>query len=393
MVNRVVHNSIFWYIIPGLYSLYYFQGVLYDRGPLSLIAISLLLVFGLFFCFKTFIIDSRRPAPLKIILFFIVLVTISFIISPKYVHSRNTPFPLKTFDQYKELLLFFLSIFTGYQIGLKKLLASRQLLFCCAVFMGLAVLYYIRLHLILHESIQRDEITNNSAYFFVSILPYFVLLLKYKKWLGWFLILISLCFIVSSFKRGAIVISAAVLLYISVYGNSKNRISFKSILFATATMCIAVVLFLDFMDSSAFMTERVADTMEGNSSARDRLYANLWEHFLNSDLLHQLFGYGISQTVTFAENYAHNDWLEILTNYGLLGVALYASILYSLVRYRKYLSFDKPSRLCYTIIMISWILKTLFSMGIGITSSINIVLLGYLIGYSVQYRKRLHNLL
>lgn len=388
MIKNKSHSSIFWYIIPVLYSLYYLQGYLYERGPISLISISLLLILGIIFCLKTFFLDKFRPRPLTIIFVFLLLVSFSYLISPKFVFSRNELFPLSTFIQYKDFLIFFLAIFTGYQIGLKSQLKGKQLLLCCCVFFTLAVIQYIRLHATLHELFQRDEITNNAGYFFVALLPFFILLLKDSKILGWAFIIASLCFIVYTFKRGAIVVSAVILLYISVFGNSKNKISVKSILFATLTMFISVAFFLKFMAQSDFMQKRVNATLQGDSSNRDQLYGNLWDYWLNSDIFNQLFGHGISQTVNIAGNYAHNDWLEILIDYGLIGVFLYASILISLFKYRGHLNYENSLKVCYTSIMLIWIMKTLFSMGIGIPESLSMLLLGSLIGNSVSDQRK-----
>lgn len=385
MITKDSRSSILWYVIPILYSLYYLQGILYDRGLFSLIAISLLLLLGIFFCIKTFIVDSTRPRPLVTIFIFLSLVTVSYILSPKYVKSSHELQPLSTFIQFKDLLIFFLSIFTGYQIGLTNRLKNSQLIICCTVFFILAILYFIRMNAILYAITHRNEITNNAGYFFVAILPYFILLLKEKKILGWLFIAVSVIFITYTFKRGAIIITAVILIYVSTVGNSKKSISLKGILFAFVLMSCAVYFFLTVMESSEFMAQRVRATLAGDSSSRDTLYSYLWNEWLNADVLHQLFGFGMSQTVTFAGNYAHNDWLEILINYGFFGVILYACILVQLFKYRKNLNYNKWFKLCYTSIMLTWIMKTLFSMGIGVPESLSIILLGSLIGNSVSH--------
>lgn len=386
MIKDKSRYSLFWYLLPVLYSLYYLQGYLYDRGALSLIAISVLLFLGILFCLKTLFFDKERPRLFNVIFSIILLVSLSYLISPDFVVSGNEALPLSTFIQYKDFLIFFLAIFTGYQIGLKCQLEGKQLLLCCCVFFILAVIQYITLNQALHEKYEKDEITNNTGYFFAALLPYFILLLKYNKVLGWTFIIVSICFTIYTFKRGAIIVSAVILLYISVYGNTRNKISFKSISFAFLTMSIAVAFFLQFLAKSDYMQTRVDATLDGNSSYRDQLYSALWDNWLNSDLYHQVFGYGISQTVNIAGNYAHNDWLEISTDYGLLGIFLYAAIIISLFKYRKIFSHESYLKVCYTSIMLIWIMKTLFSMGIGIPESITMLLLGSLIGNSVSHQ-------
>ena len=80
--------------------------------------------------------------------------------------------------------------------------------------------------------------------------------------------------------------------------------------------------------------------------------------------------------------FAHNDWLELLSNFGLFGVIVYIMLFfaaYKLIRNPNWGDTDK--RLFMLTVIIMWFLITLFSM--GYTSSdgyLKAMLLAYLIG-------------
>lgn len=72
--------------------------------------------------------------------------------------------------------------------------------------------------------------------------------------------------------------------------------------------------------------------LEGNVSGRDRIYANIFNGWLDSDnFINLLFGYGFagSRLLSGSGHFAHNDWLELLSNFGLLGVTIYIVLFYS----------------------------------------------------------------
>lgn len=100
----------------------------------------------------------------------------------------------------------------------------------------------------------------------------------------------------------------------------------------------------------------------------------------------QLFGRGTAQTVMIAGNYAHNDWLEFLTDNGLLGALLYLTTIVSLFFYRRKIQKGSPMRCAFMIVLLFWFIKSIFSMGMGIMGGISMMLLGTIIGNTVAVR-------
>ena len=111
-----------------------------------------------------------------------------------------------------------------------------------------------------------------------------------------------------------------------------------------------------------FLMDRLDAMREGHVSGRDVMYANLWHHWLDADLFHMIFGYGMSQSYNAIGGPAHNDWLELLTDNGVLGVAIYFYFFYKLFMYISKLRDDSMIKLSMFLAILIFFTKTLFSM-------------------------------
>ena len=75
-----------------------------------------------------------------------------------------------------------------------------------------------------------------------------------------------------------------------------------------------------------------------------------------------LFGYGYLGTSRLIDSSAHSDWIEVLMDYGLLGVVLYLVIFIALV---KQVLRTNNLQLKYTLlsVILIWFFKSIYSMG------------------------------
>lgn len=136
--------------------------------------------------------------------------------------------------------------------------------------------------------------------------------------------------------------------------------------------------------NNEFLINRMKDMIESGGSNRDIIYKDIWEGWYNSKNPNQhLFGFGFagSQRLT-GGMYAHNDWLELLSNFGALGVSIYFILFYSsykLIRSSEWGEVDK--RLLMLTVVSIWFIITLFSMGYtDINGYLRAIILAYLIG-------------
>jgi O-antigen ligase len=126
--------------------------------------------------------------------------------------------------------------------------------------------------------------------------------------------------------------------------------------------------------------------VEGNVSGRDRIYANIFNGWLESDsIMNLFFGYGFagSRPLSGFDSYAHNDWLELLSNFGLLGVTIYFVLFYSIFKTIRNSSWGNDKKIIFLTIMGMWFATTLFSMGYtSMGGYLNAMMLAYLLGSS-----------
>lgn len=129
--------------------------------------------------------------------------------------------------------------------------------------------------------------------------------------------------------------------------------------------------------------------LEGNVSGRDRIYANIFNGWLDSDnFINLLFGYGFagSRLLSGSGHFAHNDWLELLSNFGLLGVTIYIVLFYSASKFIRNNKWGSDKKIIFITILGIWFVTTLFSMGYtSMGGYLNAIMLGYLIGSKNKY--------
>lgn len=183
-----------------------------------------------------------------------------------------------------------------------------------------------------------DGITNNVGYKFVPIMAMAFLLSKYRSLVEY----ISYFFIILSLKRGAFLIgSVSFISFLSlVIKTAKGLKKIQAQLFVVLTIISASFFIIHFFQNSEGFRNRIEMTLEGNSSGRDIIAENITDYFQNqTDFIAIAFGNGADATIDIAGNYAHNDWLELLINQGILGVSIF--FLFYVLWFKNYLIIRK----------------------------------------------------
>lgn len=194
---------------------------------------------------------------------------------------------------------------------------------------------------------------------FVYILP--LLILIRKRIFTSVLFIISLYFILIGAKRGLIICSILpLLLYIKDFSRGRKNV-FKWI-GAVFFIILAGFVISNLLENDSYLMTRYYDTLEGDSSGRDIIYSTYLNQWSNSDnILNILFGYGsVATEHTFLRSKAHSDWIEVLFDYGILGIILYVFYFINLIKlYVK----NKKSDYSSIYLCILWIcgLKSIFS--------------------------------
>ena len=385
LLNPAKLNHCDWFII--VWVLYYFQGVLYSSGgalSTGLLGINLLVSIN---CAIKIWKMPNNPSYIKglnlLVLMFTIYGFALILMSPSTIYYRMSGMSMASYNYIKAIYLSILPIYAFYYFSLKGYLTAERLRWWAVVFcISCVVSYFIymqqAMEKLLESGSSAEETTNNAGYLFLSLIPIWVFYRK-KPLLQYAGLAFCMAFLLMGMKRGAIAIGGVVYIYLiwQIIRNAKGKQRVIVILF-TATLAIVGVYFvIDMMTSGDYFMERLEATKEGNSSGRDSLYSFFWTYFTEkADAIQYLFGRGANGTLEIYYNYAHNDWLEIAVNQGLLGIVVYAVYwkkLYS--TWRK--STNIEAKTILALVGIIYFAKTFFSMSYGDMTYVCTSVLGY----------------
>lgn len=181
------------------------------------------------------------------------------------------------------------------------------------------------------------EIATSASYYVLAFLP-FMLLGKYRL-VKLFAILVALTLVVLSFKRGGLVaLLFGVLLYFFVSwkssGSKKNR--FFVPFFSLIVFLLFMVLFFRLDDFTGnVLGNKMTTVFEDGGSNRNDIYSAVFSAILNSDIIQLLFGHGwdsVNKSGLWITS-AHNDYLQLIYDLGIISVFLYISYIISLFKF------------------------------------------------------------
>lgn len=372
----------------ALWVMYYLQGVLYNSGGyLSMGLLGILLLISMVCAFKV-IRMHNTPVYFRGLTALLILFSIygfaHVLSNPGTVLYHGAMIEIASYNYIKSIYLSMLPIYPFYYYSRIGLLSLEKLKKWFFVFIAICTLIFFRSQKEFMALRGIEEATNNTAYMFLSLLPG-VVLFRNNKRIHLALMIYIFTFVILGMKRGALFIGAVMLIYYS-REMLKNSRSLQKIwvLLAIVLFVVAGFWFIEYrMETSDYMMQRVIETQEGDSSSRDRLYSFFFRHFIyDSSFLNQLFGHGANATIELYDNYAHNDWLEIATNQGLLGLLLY--FIYWVLSYKTWKSTtNSAAKIGIALFLIMYFLKTMISMSYGDMTFVVTSVLGY---YLAHYR-------
>lgn len=384
-LNPAKLNRCDWFII--VWVLYYLQGVLFPSGgaiSTGLLGINLLI--SIWCAIKVWQMPHHPPyikgLNLLVLLFSIYGFAL-ILMSPSTIHYRMSGMSMASYNYIKSIYLSILPIYAFYYFSIKGYLTAERLRWWAVVFCISCVLsYYIYMQQAMEKLLARgsmaEETTNNAGYLFLSLIPIWALFRK-KPLLQYAGLAFCMAFILMGMKRGAIAIGSVVFLYLiwQIIKNARGKQRFIVILLTAVLVVVGVYFVIDMMTSSDYFLQRLEATKEGNSSGRDSIYSFFWTYFTEkADAIQFLFGRGANGTLEIYYNYAHNDWLEIAVNQGLLGIAVYIVYwkqLYS--TWRQSTNIDAKTILA--LVGIIYFAQTLFSMSYADMTYVSTSVLGY----------------
>ena len=367
---------------------YNVQGTIIPTGGtiFSQLIILVAMLMGLYYTVKTIALPNKPIffTGLNVLFLMFVIYGVALLFSDNHYIIRFTGAEVSNSSYLKSIFLSVPNIYAFYYFSRRGYLTEPALKKWVVVYMMAAVFIFFdykatTIHKLLLEGTDVDEVTNNMGYLFVALIPA-VVMFKGKNILQYVFLSFCMVFIVMGMKRGAVIVGVLSILYFLYFnyryhrGISKLKVLFFSILIVLAAVYVVTYM----MDTSEYFSQRILQTEEGGSSGRDAIYEFFWNHFKNENEISKfLLGNGANATLEIGVNYAHNDWLEIAINQGLLGIFVYAFYwlcFYQTIRNTKQ---NLSAKLVLTLSFISFFIMTIFSMSYTEYSIFSATVFGY----------------
>lgn len=366
-----------------LIATYFAQGSLYAlESVIAKISLLLIIIISFFYLIKSLKLKSRKGVFYYALIAFLLLNFVGYLLQGVFGDGFSGIY----FSQLKKIIVSLLVFFPFYYFSYKGYLSKEQLLRFFIIMMPIVIFsFYLTKSNILSERLSDDEnVVNNSAYLFVSFIPY-VFLWSKRKLFSIISLSLLLFFIIQSGKRGAVIIGIMSTIFFAYY--QLTTLEPKKRLQGFIVSIIGVLLLIsfsyEFYLSNEYLINRLSKIDEGGSG-RDVIYSNLFNNWAESNnVFNYLLGFGFVSTVKYSgtNNLAHNDWLEVLTNFGLLGMFIYLTLFFASIFFIFNPNVEREDKFIMVSIIIIWFLKTLFSMFYtSISTVFIIVLLGFLFG-------------
>ena len=264
------------------------------------------------------------------------------------------------------------------------------------VLIGVAIIQYNYGQVIAYAKIaslsEDSGFTNNQGYFIAMVLP-LMFLWNEKPIIQYVGIAILMFYVLMAVKRGAIIV-AFLCLFIQLLSSLKSFNKRKSviIILAVATLCILGYNFIiNLLSTNEYFAYRFENSLEGDTSGRDSLYSSLFSAFLNnSNFFQLLIGWGADGTVLLMQQQAHNDWLEVLIDLGIVGIVVF--VVFWIRAFITCWRFEnKELKVLFLMVIIMLFVRTFFSMSINDMYISSTVVLGYCLANSENKSSKIHH--
>lgn len=377
MQNNINTHNFFRFFLFILFLVYFSQGLIYKSGAL-LSKVSLLLIIlisGIYFL-KTLLVKERKNQFYWAWSLLLTLNTFGFLLTMKFSALYT--------DMFKSILICSLSFYPFYYFTKNNVIKRQHFIIFFYLMLAITVLQYFRTTKQLVYISDQEFVVNSISYSFVALIP-FVFLIKKNKIISTVLFSIILYFVIMGNKRGAIIVSIVGILTYIYYQISilekKSRVKgYVGVFFL-----ILSILYFTYstFNKNEYIIKRMSSIYYGDSSGRDIIFTRIFNSWSNSENLGNLiFGYGFAGSLQLTGgSYAHNDWLELLSNFGLIGVLIYLFVFISAIKVVQRNNVVGDKKILLFSIVLMWFTTTLFSMWYSsIVIAMQSMLLGYIFG-------------
>lgn len=177
----------------------------------------------------------------------------------------------------------------------------------------------------------------NNAYYCLCALPLISLVTAPK--IRYFSIAVCVVAVFFSLKRSGIVAIGLMLFFCVIHKiRCDKRVDFKVVLLIVISLLVVTQYDIVTEVFNVDFLRRFDDTIETGGNGRIEIYQRTWNNISSGGFLRLLVGAGYNANIKFyGETYsAHNDFLEIIIDYGIVGFAIYFKLILDIVKKCRY---------------------------------------------------------
>lgn len=239
------------------------------------------------------------------------------------------------------LFVFWAIYYLTYKIGDIQLMSKFVLLMMAVLVYGYYVSYEYFIGIALQSDIHKQLI---SSYYVLFILP--LILCIDRKLIRLIAIVAVAVVLLSSAKRAGTIafVIAVFVYYLTVLLTTEGRYKIWQLLLFVIGIAVSLwgIDYL-FQNSDLYIIDRLSRLEEDKGSGRDEVYRVTIDMIGKISISGFVFGNGFSAVGFDSPMHmgAHNDFLEVIYDYGIVGLALYVVLHIQLIKYTIRLIKDK----------------------------------------------------
>lgn len=336
-----------------LFILYRSQGVLIPVGGIGPFLLLLIFAISLVYLLKIITSIEGLTSFMKVWLVFFLIPVLSFIFTGNFDTDDNI---------FRQVLINFLPFFPVYYFSKNGILTKKHLIIFLFVLLPILSINFFQSSFSLQVEKGKEDVVSNAIYPIMGLLP-FALLID-RKTVSFITINFIWFLAVQSNKRAAIVagvIALVLFLYQNIYSSSKKN-KLQSILVAIIFLLGVTYFAYDFYLQNFYLQERVRLMLEGHSSGRDSLIKELFYVWYHSDsFFDYLFGLGFNSSHynTASGSVSHNDFIDVLASYGLVGMFAFLALWRNLILEAFDTYWNKSKRISYVLVLMIAVISTM----------------------------------
>ena len=220
--------------------------------------------------------------------------------------------------------------------AVKKRIKQTYIKNILLIILSLMAFAYFTLYSDLLRYLNSDSTITNSSYYLLVFLP-FVLCLNNKILKYGYTLVIVVAVLYSTKRGGIIALGIGLLLYL-FFSNMNRKKSVRLLLFIITSTIIVFLAYYFFVEvnnsNTEYLINRFLNMADDGGSGRTTVFANTFNMILTSDFPSIFLGHGWNSVLrdSTLKLSAHNDFLEVFYDFGLIVFLFYMYYFIALIK-------------------------------------------------------------